>query len=122
MTRRWAAGTDLQQRDKEGWIQAKGGWDMRAVAVLALMVGAPGLCQEDESERACRDMEKSVLAAKTLRLSFAMTVDVDKRQDKLKGSLWLGEGNKVRIEASGTMGGKPLEMLTVSDGSSMIAK
>src|SRR5439155_18913242 len=108
--------------DKEGGIQAKGGWAMRAVAVLALLIGARSLVQEDEAERACRDMEKRLLAAKTMRVVFALTLEVDARQDKLKGGLWLAEGNKVRIEVDGTMAGKPMAMLTVSDGTAMIAQ
>ena len=44
-------------------------------------------------------------------------------EDKLKGTIWLGEGNKARIDVKGTMGGgKALEMFMVSDGSHMLTK
>jgi outer membrane lipoprotein-sorting protein len=96
---------------------------MRAISVLALALLAPVLVQEDEAERACHDMEKRLLEAKTLRFSFAMKVEVDTNEDNLKGTIWLAEGNKARIEVKGTMGGgKPLEMLMISDGTQMVAK
>jgi outer membrane lipoprotein-sorting protein len=96
---------------------------MRAVSFLALALLAPVLVQEDEAERACRDMEKRLVEAKTVRFSFAMTVEVDAAEDKLKGTIWLGEANKARIDVKGTMGGgKALEMLMVSDGAQMVAR
>jgi outer membrane lipoprotein-sorting protein len=96
---------------------------MRAVSFLALALLAPMLVQEDEAERACLGMEKRFLEARTLRFSFAMTVEVDTHEDKLKGTIWLGEGNKARIDVKGTMsGGKPLEMFMVSDGNQMVTK
>jgi outer membrane lipoprotein-sorting protein len=96
---------------------------MRAVSFLALALLAPALVQEDEAERACQGMEKRLMDAKALRFSFAMTVEVDNHEDKLKGTIWLGEGNKARIDVKGTMGGgKPLEMFMVSDGTQMVTK
>jgi outer membrane lipoprotein-sorting protein len=102
---------------------------MRAVGLLLLTLLAPVLVQEDDAERTCRDMEKRLLAAKTLRVSFAITVEVDTQKDNLKGTkdnlkgtMWLAEDNKSRIEIEGTMsGGKELKMLMVSDGSKMVA-
>ena len=96
---------------------------MRAVSFLALALLAPALVQEDEAERACQGMEKRLVEAKTLRFSFAMTVEVDAQKDELKGRIWLGEGNKARIDVKGTMGGgKALEMFMVSDGMHMMTR
>src|SRR5580704_14079249 len=78
-------------------LQPKGGCSMRAVSSLALALLGPALVQEDEAERACQGMEKRLIEAKALRFSFAMTVEVDNHEDKLKGTIWLGEGNKARI-------------------------
>src|SRR6516165_8295681 len=94
---------------------------MRATLVVMLMV-APALLQGDEAEKACRAMEARILESKTLRLSYAMSIEVDTRKDEVKGTVWLGESNKARIEAKGTWEGKPVEMLVVSDGAKMIAK
>jgi outer membrane lipoprotein-sorting protein len=93
---------------------------MRAVFILLL---APALVQEVNPERVSHDMEKRLLGAKTLRVSFALSLKVDSQEDKLNGTMWLGEDNKARIEIEGTMGGgKELKMLMVSDGSQMVAK
>jgi outer membrane lipoprotein-sorting protein len=94
---------------------------MKAASVLVLVL-APVLLQDDEAEKASRAMETRILESKTLRLTYAMTVQVDSRKDEIKGNVWLGENNKARIEAKGTWDGKPVEMLVVSDGSKMIAK
>ncbi len=105
---------------------------MRTVCALALLLTAPALAapaaapraeqQEDEAEKAFRAMEQRLLAAKTLRFAFAMTIEVDTREDKLKGTVTLGEANRASINVNGTMSGKPLEMLMVSDGAKMVAK
>jgi outer membrane lipoprotein-sorting protein len=96
---------------------------MRAVSFLALALLVPALVQEDEAERACQGMEKRLVEAKTLRFTFAMTVEVDAMQDKLTGTIWLGEGNKAKINVKGTMGGgKDLEMFMVSDGTHMMTR
>jgi outer membrane lipoprotein-sorting protein len=96
---------------------------MRVQPLLALLLLAPAQLAEDEAERACRDMEKRLVAAKTLQFVFAITVEVDKTKDELKGNMKLGEGNKARIEVKGTMsGGKAIDMLMVSDGTQMVAK
>jgi hypothetical protein len=96
---------------------------MRLTAMLVLLMTSPLCSQEEDGERVCRKMEKCIMEAKTLRLTFALTAEVDDRKDKLQGTIWLGEGNKARIEVTGTMpGGKELKMQMVSDGTRMVAK
>ena len=73
---------------------------MRATLVVMLMV-APALLQGDEAEKACRAMEARILESKTLRLSYAMSIEVDTRKDEVKGTVWLGESNKARIGPKG---------------------
>ena len=95
---------------------------MRAACAVVLLLTAPARPQDDEAERVFQGMQKRLLEAKTLRFSFAMSLEVDTREDKLKGSVALGEANRANIGVNGTMNGKPLEMLLVSDGSRMVTK
>jgi outer membrane lipoprotein-sorting protein len=95
---------------------------MKALAILAAALAAPLAVQPDEASRTREEMERKILAAKTLKLSFVMEVQVDNNTDKLSGQVWLGEQNKARMEIKGKFAGKPLEMLMVSDGKQMVAQ
>jgi outer membrane lipoprotein-sorting protein len=95
---------------------------MHTLAMLVATLVAPLYGQEDEATRASRGMEKKLLEAKTLHLTFAMTIEIDKNSDKLSGQVWLAEDNKARMNIKGTIGGKQVEMTMVSDGKRMLAK
>jgi outer membrane lipoprotein-sorting protein len=96
---------------------------MRLVSMLAFALASTFLISDDEAQQLCLGMEKRIMDAKTLHIAFAMTVEVDDQRGELRGNLWLGDGNKTRIEINGTVpGGKTLEMKMVCDGDKMVTQ
>ena len=71
-------------------------------ALLAL-VAWPAGAQENEGEKLFRSMEQKLRTAKTLQLRFESSVTIPPNTGSVKGTLILGEGDKLRLE----LGGKP---------------
>src|SRR5437764_10735041 len=86
------------------------------VALLAW----PAAAQENDAEKQFLQMEKKLLAAKSVQLQFdASITGADAKKWHLKGSLVLGEGDKLRAEAEGTLFGEESRFTIVSDGTDM---
>jgi outer membrane lipoprotein-sorting protein len=82
------------------------------------LVAWPAAAQENDAEKQFRQMEKKLHAAKSVQLHFEASVTgADAKKWHLKGSLVLGEGDKLRAEAEGTLFGEESRFTLVSDGS-----
>jgi outer membrane lipoprotein-sorting protein len=95
---------------------------MRWLLTLVLLTAAtwPAAAEENEAEKLFRGMEKNVRAAKTLQLRFEATITgADAKKSNLKGTLVLGEGDKLRAEAEGNLFGEESKFTQVSDGTDM---
>lgn len=95
---------------------------MQLAGLLAVVLVVPAASQEVDGERVFRAMEKRLENAKTCRFSYALSISIDGREDNLKGTIWLGENNRARIEANGTFMNKNMEMLMVTDGFQTVAR
>src|SRR5438094_617194 len=82
------------------------------------------LAQDAPAEEAFKKIEESIEKAKTVRVKFKLEGHGAKegpdRDLKATGSLWLKEGNRVRVELKAFAGGKEHEMTAVSDGAQMV--
>src|SRR6266404_1783401 len=86
---------------------------------LALLTW-PVAAQENDAEKQFRQMEKKLHAAKSVQLHFEANITgADARKWHLKGSLILGEGDKLRAEAEGALFGEEAAFTLVSDGTDM---
>ena len=97
---------------------------MRWLLTLALLalVAWPAAAQENEAEKLFRAMEQKVRTAKTLQLRFDSSVTIPPQTGSLKGTLILGEGDKVRLEFGGKPFGVEFKLTVVSDGTTMSLK
>jgi outer membrane lipoprotein-sorting protein len=74
---------------------------------LALTVATltfPARAAEDEAEKLFRQAEKELLAAKTVRVEFDLKTGNADGGNQAKGTLVLGEGDKLRIDCAGSLG------------------
>jgi outer membrane lipoprotein-sorting protein len=95
---------------------------MRCSLALALLaVGAwPAAAEENEAEKLYRAAERKVRAARTVQVRFDVNItDALGKKWDVKGSLVLGEGDKLRTEAQGRLFDAPVKYTVVSDGTSM---
>src|SRR5437016_4324735 len=95
---------------------------MRWLLTLALLAVTawPAAAQENDAEKLFREMEKKVRAARTLQLRFdASITGADAKKGNVKGTLILGEGDKLRAEAEGNLFGEESKFTQVSDGTDM---
>src|SRR5438477_9238147 len=92
---------------------------MRMCVLMALMAGLllaaeppKGDGAKGEAEKLFRTLEERLATAKTLECAF------DVRTDTLayKGSLFLAEGNRARLEINEATEGGPMRVLMISDG------
>jgi outer membrane lipoprotein-sorting protein len=79
----------------------------------------PAVVQNDDAEKRFKTMEEKIAAAKSLQLTFETTVEGLKEGGKLKGTLTLGQDNKMHLDGSLQMTGKGTNWLIVSDGTRM---
>jgi len=87
---------------------------MSALGVLILAGSA--FAQQNEAEKLFRAMEKKVREAKAIKIVYEIDETVDKGINKYRGAVTIAEGNRVRIEATSTVGGKQNTKTVVADG------
>jgi outer membrane lipoprotein-sorting protein len=92
---------------------------MRLYIVLALTVGSllAGEAPKDngakkEGEKLFHTMEEKLAKAKTLECVFDVKIDTL----SYRGSLFLAEGNRARLEIQEAVKGQPIRVLMISDG------
>lgn len=92
-----------------------------SVTFALLALGAcPAIAQENEAEKLFRSMEQQIRTAKTLQIHFdAIVTGADTKKGNVKGTLTLGEGDKLRAEAEGKLFGEESKFTLVSDGTDM---
>jgi outer membrane lipoprotein-sorting protein len=84
------------------------------LAPLMLLVLLPG-ADKDDAEKLFRRMEAKLAKAKTVECAYEAKVEADKTVT-IKGTLLLGEGNKIRMEVNGESGGMKEKLTMISDG------
>jgi outer membrane lipoprotein-sorting protein len=90
-----------------------------ALAALLFVAPARAPAQDGgEAKKLFDAMEEKLTKAKSLRLAFTseMTKGGAERTDKIKGTLTLGQGDRFRLEAAGSVDGKDIKVVAVSDG------
>ncbi len=97
-----------------------------ACGLLSVVVSPPALAQDNEAEKLFRDMEKSILAAKSVEVRFDYQIenrDGEKWKWKTKGTLLLTKDNKAQLKVSGYFADErdaPFQL--VSDGKRLKTK
>jgi outer membrane lipoprotein-sorting protein len=76
--------------------------------------------EKNEAEVLFGQMEMKLLNAKTTETDFEAKFERGRMGGSFKGELLLGEGNKLRFEMSGELGGKMAKSTRVSDGAKMV--
>jgi outer membrane lipoprotein-sorting protein len=100
-----------------GIPRSTGGVTMRCtVALAALILAAPAFAQQDAAEMLYRGMEKLVREAKSVKIAFESDAAIDKNTTKMSGVVSVADGNKARLEISGSDNGKPWSMTFIADG------
>jgi outer membrane lipoprotein-sorting protein len=99
---------------------------MRSIVLAALtfpLLAPPCLAQDKKAEDLFRKMEKQIVDAESLRVTFEITLSKDgKEAGKFQGALALAKGDKVRVDLKGReVGEKESELTLVSDGKRMLA-
>jgi outer membrane lipoprotein-sorting protein len=93
-------------------------WSL-TLALLALVTW-PAPAEENEAEKLFRNTEQKIQTAKTLQIRFdAIITGADAKMWNIKGTLTLGEGNKLRTECEGKLFGEESKFTVVSDGTDM---
>ena len=97
---------------------------MRWLMTLALLAltAWPAVAQKNEAEKLFRNMEEKLRTAKTLQLRFDSSVTIPPNTGSVKGTLILGEGDKLRLELGGKPFGVEFKSILVSDGTTMSSK
>ena len=85
-------------------------------AFSVLMLAGLGSVQQNDAEKLFRGMEKKVRDAKGVKMAFEIDAVLDKNNDKMRGVVTVTEGNKARLEVTGSPGGKQKNMTIISDG------
>jgi outer membrane lipoprotein-sorting protein len=89
------------------------------LAPLVLLLVLPG-ADKDDAEKLFRQMETKLAKAKTVDCAYEARFEADKAEAvTMKGTLLLGEGNKLRMEWSGESGGMKEKFTMISDGTKM---
>ena len=88
------------------------------LAIFALVAG-PAAAQVNEAEKLFQSMENKLRTAKTLRCRFDSTLAGADQKVSLKGTLILGEGDKLRLEFDGKHDGDAVKVTLVSDGTNL---
>jgi outer membrane lipoprotein-sorting protein len=78
--------------------------------------------RQSRAEKALRATEKSIRAAKALKVVVEAEQREGKEESRLKGSVVLGAGNRVRIELTRTRGGKTETMRLTCDGKQAVGE
>ena len=86
-------------------------------ALLAALLPALAL-QGNDAEKAFRDFEKKVAAAKALHVVGDVTAKEKDKEAKFHFAMTLAQGNKVRMKMNGTVEGKEMAFEVLSDGKS----
>jgi hypothetical protein len=89
--------------------------------VVLVLVAAPAQAQ-DEAESLYRAMEKKICATKSLQIDFEGEQVFLKEKGTIKAKVYLGEGNRYRIEGVLEHDGKMESVLIVADGKSFFSK
>src|SRR5438477_12894503 len=93
-------------------------WSL-TLGLVALMTGSV-VAEENEAEKLFRSMEQQIRTAKTLQIHFdAIVTGADGKKGNVKGTLTLGEGDKLRVEAEGKLFSEESKFTLVSDGTDM---
>jgi outer membrane lipoprotein-sorting protein len=95
---------------------------MRLLLILAVvaLLARPVAAEENEAEMLFRKTEQKMQTAKTLQIRFDTTVSgAGVKEGNLKGTLTLGEGDKLRLEAGGKPAGVEFQLTVVSDGTTL---
>jgi outer membrane lipoprotein-sorting protein len=90
---------------------------MRCTAALvALILTVPAFAQQNPAEKLYRAMEKQIRDAKSVKMAFEIDSAIDKDNTKMRGFVSVAEGNKARLEVTGSDNGQPRSMTIISDG------
>jgi RNA polymerase sigma factor (sigma-70 family) len=82
---------------------------------------APVQDKQEVGEKLYRAMEKKILEAKSLRVTFDLSVTKDGKEGiRIKGTVQLGTDNKLRIDAEGAIEGKQERIKAVCDGRQLV--
>ena len=87
---------------------------------LVLLLVVPN-AEPNEAEKLFHQMETKVMRAKTLESDFETKIEENKQKVTMMGTLFLGDGNKVRVEKNYEVDGKKQKTTLVADGTKMIA-
>jgi outer membrane lipoprotein-sorting protein len=82
---------------------------------LVVLLIAPA-AEPNEAEKLFREMEAKVTKAKSIECVYEFKIEAGGRTGSAKGTLLIGEGNKVRVETSGEFAGMKENNTKVSDG------
>lgn len=83
--------------------------------LLALLLTAA--VQDNDAEKLFNSMSAKIDKAKTLQIAFDVTVEaVGEREGKIKGTVLMAEGGKVRFDGRATFDDKDERMILISDG------
>jgi outer membrane lipoprotein-sorting protein len=82
---------------------------------LVVLLVAPA-AEPNEAEKLFREMEAKVTKAKNVECVYEAKAEFGKGTGSVKGTLLIGEGNKVRVEVDGEFAGMKDKRTSVSDG------
>jgi outer membrane lipoprotein-sorting protein len=82
---------------------------------LVILLVAPA-AEPNEAEKLFREMEAKVAKAKNIECAYEIKMEFGKETGSSKGTLLIGEGNKVRVEANGEFAGMKENRTEISDG------
>jgi outer membrane lipoprotein-sorting protein len=85
-------------------------------AFSVLMIAWLGSAQQNDGEKLFRSMEKMVRDAKGVKMAFDIEAVKDKDTDKMRGAVTVAEGNRARLEVTGSLDGKQKSITIIADG------
>src|SRR5262249_32868600 len=92
------------------------------VLMLVALIARPGAAQDKNAEKLFRKMDTRLRGAKTLQCQFDSTLTIGSEKVHLKGTLTLGEDDKLRLETEVKLGDKAGKVVLVSDGTRLASK
>jgi outer membrane lipoprotein-sorting protein len=92
------------------------------VLILVVLIARPAVAQDKDAEKLFQKMDSKLRSAKTLQCQFDSTLTIGDEKVRLKGTLTLGEADKLRLESEIKLGDKAGKILLVSDGTRLASK
>jgi outer membrane lipoprotein-sorting protein len=90
--------------------------------VIVFAFVAPVHAQENDAEKLYRAMERRVRSTQTLHLTFTGEAVGGGQKAAAKGTVYVAEGNKGRIEVEVDAAGNTIKVLFISDGKNKYSK